>query len=165
MDARLFERMAEALPGRLSRRKAARHAWAGLAGAALGVGGARVVAQEATPAAGDQGAGLSVVLHVSDPDGWPPALFNLHNLTAEFSEMRVLVVLDGGDIYVFQGSNDLTAELETATEAGVRIQACHNALHEKQIDPATLPDFVEVVPGGVPALVEAQNQGYRYVKP
>lgn len=165
MDARVFERMAEAFPRRLSRRKAARHAWAGIAGAALGLGSTRVAAQDATPAAGDQGHGLSVVLHVSDPDGWPPALSNLRNLTSEFTGMRVLVVVDGGGVYIFQGSNDLTAELEKATEAGVQIQACHNALNEKQIDPTSLPAFVQVVPGGVPALVEAQNQGYRYVKP
>ena len=79
--------------------------------------------------------------------------------------LEVRVVVDGGGVYVFQGENDLTSKLRTVAGAGVVIQACHNALHEKQIDPSTIPDFVQVVPGGVPALVEAQNEGYRYVKP
>lgn len=165
MDARVFERLNAALSHRSSRRLAVRRAGAGLAGAALGTGAHSTLAQDATPTSSGQGAGLKVVLHVSDPDGWPPALSNLHNLTTEFSAMEVRVVVDGGGVYVFQGDNDLTAELETVTAAGVRIQACHNALHEKQIDPDTMPSFVEVVPGGVPALVEAQNEGYRYVKP
>lgn len=164
MDANMFERLSGGISGRLSRRLAVGRVGAGIAGVALGVGGHRVLAQDATPDGG-QGEGLKVVLHVSDPDGWPPALSNLHNLTTEFSAMEVLVVVDGGGVYVFQGDNDLTAELETVTAAGVRIQACHNALNEKQIDPDTMPSFVEVVPGGVPALVEAQNAGYRYVKP
>ena len=164
MDARVFERLNGGISGRLSRRLAVGRVGAGIAGAALGVGGHRAVAQNATPAGG-QGAGLKVVLHVSDPDGWPPALSNLHNLTTEFSAMEVRVVVDGGGVYLFQGENDLTSELRTVAEAGVVIQACHNALHEKQIDPDTMPSFVQVVPGGVPALVEAQNEGYRYVKP
>jgi intracellular sulfur oxidation DsrE/DsrF family protein len=165
MDARKIDRLNSLRSERLSRRSASRRALAGMAGAALGVGATRALAQDATPYPDGQGAGLKVVLHVSDPDGWPPALSNLKNLTTEFSAMEVLVVVDGGGVYVFQGSNDLTAELETVAQKGVRIQACHNALDEKQIDPSTLPAFVEVVPGGVPALVEAQNAGYRYVKP
>jgi intracellular sulfur oxidation DsrE/DsrF family protein len=164
MDARLFERLSGGFSGRFSRRLALERVGTGIAGAALGAGGIRAMAQEATPAPG-QGAGLKVVLHVSDPDGWPPALSNLHNITTEFSAMEVRVVVDGGGVYVFQGENDLTSELRTVAGAGVVIQACHNALHEKQIDPSTIPDFVQVVPGGVPALVEAQNEGYRYVKP
>jgi intracellular sulfur oxidation DsrE/DsrF family protein len=161
MESRRFERRATTSPGRFSRRLANRRLCAGLAGVAAGIGGTRVVAQEATPTGSDQ----QVVLHVSDPDGWPPALSNLHNLTTQFPEMRVLVVVDGGGVYLFQGANDLTAELEVVAAAGVRIQACRNALDEKQIDPDTVPAFVQVIPGGVPALVDAQNQGYRYVKP
>lgn len=163
MDTRLFERLTSALPHRISRRAAARHAWAGVAGTALGFEATAAGAQEATPAGGRES--LKVVLHVSDPDGWPPALSNLRNLTTQFPEIAVRVIVDGGGVYVFQGENDLTAELEKVAGAGVEVQACHNALDEKQIDPSTLPAFVQVVPGGVPALIEAQNAGYRYVKP
>jgi intracellular sulfur oxidation DsrE/DsrF family protein len=162
MVTRLFERLTSGLPHRLSRRTAARHAWAGVAGTALGLAASTASAQPATPSGGEQ---LRVVLHVSDPDGWPPALSNLNNLTTQFPEIGVRVVVDGGGVYVFQGENDLTTELEKVAGAGVEIQACHNALDEKQIDPSTLPSFVQVVPGGVPALIEAQNAGYRYVKP
>jgi intracellular sulfur oxidation DsrE/DsrF family protein len=159
MDTRHLERMTAALPRRISRRSA----WAGVAGTVLGLGSATASAGQATPAGDDQD--LKVVLHVSDPDGWPPALSNLKNLTTQFPEIGVRVIVDGGGVYVFQGNNDLTTELEKVAGAGVEIQACHNALDEKQIDPSKLPSFVEVVPGGVPALIEAQNAGYRYVKP
>jgi len=164
MDPKQVGRSIAIAPRRFSRRSATRGIGAGIAGVALGLGAASARAQDATPTQTGQAEG-KVVLHVSDPDGWPPALSNLKNLTTDFPAIEVLVVVDGGGVYLFQGSNDLTVELAKVAEAGVRIQACHNALNEKQIDPASIPSFIEVVPGGVPALVAAQDQGFRYVKP
>ena len=54
---------------------------------------------------------------------------------------------------------------EAVARAGVPIEACHNALDEKKITPASLPAFVKVVPAGVIALAQAQAEGYAYVKP
>jgi intracellular sulfur oxidation DsrE/DsrF family protein len=108
---------------------------------------------------------LKIVLHVSDPDGWPPALSNAKNLAAQHPEIRVRIVTDGGGVYSLQGTNDLTALMATVAKGGVQFEACHNALDEKKIAPSSLPPFVKVVPAGVIALAQAQAEGFAYVKP
>jgi intracellular sulfur oxidation DsrE/DsrF family protein len=106
-----------------------------------------------------------IVLHVSDPDGWPPALSNARNLAQKYPAVKVRVIADGGGVYGFQGSNDLVSAMAAAAKAGVEFQACHNALDEKRIAATSLPSFVKVVPAGVIALAEAQADGFAYVKP
>jgi hypothetical protein len=108
---------------------------------------------------------LKIVLHVSDPDGWPPTLSNAKNLAAQHPSIRVRIVTDGGGVYALQGTNDLTALMAAVAKGGVQFEACHNALDEKKIAPASLPPFVKVVPAGVIALAQAQADGYAYVKP
>ncbi len=108
---------------------------------------------------------LKIVLHVSDPDGWPPALSNAKNLAAQHPEIRVRIVTDGGGVYSLQGGNNLTALMADVARGGVQFEACHNALDEKKIAPASLPPFVKVVPAGVIALAQAQAEGFAYIKP
>lgn len=108
---------------------------------------------------------LMIVLHVSDPDGWPPALSNARNLSQKYPAVKVRVIADGGGVYGYQGSNDMISVMATTAKAGVEFQACHNALDEKKIPVTSLPPYVTVVPAGVIALAEAQREGYAYVKP
>lgn len=140
-------------------RRAALRTGAVAAAGLLAAGAA--AAQAAAPAPGS----LKIVLHVSDPDGWPPALSNAKNLAAQFPTIKVKIVTDGGGVYSLQGANDLVAAMAAVARAGVPIEACHNALDEKKIAPASLPAFVKVVPAGVIALAQAQAEGYAYVKP
>ncbi len=129
--------------------------------AAAGLLTAGAAAAQSAPSPGS----LKIVLHVSDPDGWPPALSNARNLTAQFPTLKVRIVTDGGGVYGLQGSNDLVTQMAAVARAGVPIEACHNALDEKKIPVASLPAFVKVVPAGVVALAQAQAEGYAYVKP
>ena len=108
---------------------------------------------------------LKIVLHVSDPDGWAPALSNAKNLSAQHPSIKVLVVTDGSGVYGLQGTNDLTSLMAVCARGGVQFEACNNALDEKRIAPASLPVFVKVVPAGVIALAQAQADGYAYIKP
>jgi len=108
---------------------------------------------------------LKIVLHVSDPDGWPPALSNARNLAQKYPAVKVRVIADGGGVYGYQGSNDIVSVMATTAKAGVEFQACRNALDEKQIPVTSLAPYVKVVPAGVIALAEAQGEGYAYIKP
>jgi intracellular sulfur oxidation DsrE/DsrF family protein len=117
---------------------------------------------EATPAIP---ADFKVVLHAAEVQHWPYILSNLRNLTSEWPRARLRVVVDGSAVTSLQGENNLTAELGTLVAAGVELQVCPNALHEHQIDPATIPVFAQTTLGGVVALVLAQHEGYAYVKP
>ena len=108
---------------------------------------------------------LKIVLHVSDPDGWPPALSNARNLSKQYPTVKVRVIADGGGVYGYQGGNDIVSSMAVAAKAGVEFQACHNALDEKQIAVTSLAPFVKVVPAGVISLAEAQREGFAYIKP
>ena len=132
-----------------------------LAGAATALGAAASASAQTAPTARP----LKIVLHVSDPDGWPPALSNARNLSKEYPAVKVLVIADGGGVYGYQGSNNIVAEMATTAKAGIEFRACHNALDEKKIPVTSIPPFVKVVPAGVIALAEAQGEGYAYVKP
>jgi hypothetical protein len=108
---------------------------------------------------------LKIVFHVSDPDGWGPALSNVRNMVAQRPEAKLRLVVDGSGVYLLQGVSDLTPLFAKYADAGVEFQACHNALNEKKIDPAALPRGIKVVPAAVVALAEAQQEGYAYIKP
>lgn len=101
---------------------------------ALRSGVAAAAAMIAAGAAGAQApapGSLKIVLHVSDPDGWPPALSNARNLVAQFPAIKVRIVTDGGGVYGLQGANDLVTAMAAVARAGVPIEACHNALDEE----------------------------------
>ena len=149
----------------LSRRSALR---VGAAGLAAGVATAAARSAEGQPAATSAPAPktpLRIVLHVSDADGWPPAFSNLRNLVARYPDAKLRLVVDGGGVYLLAGKNDMTPLFAKYAADGVEFQACHNALTEKKIDPASMPAGVKIVPAGVVALAEAQRDGYAYVKP
>ena len=110
-------------------------------------------------------ADFKVVLHAAEVQNWPYVLSNLKNLTQEWPQARLRVVVDGSAVMSLQGANNLTAELAQLAGAGVELQVCPNALHEHGIDPATIPTFAQTRLGGVVALVLAQHEGFAYVKP
>ena len=122
-------------------------------------GSPAVVATPAIPA------DFKVVLHAAEVENWPYVLSNLKNLTQEWPQAQLRVVVDGSAVTSLQGANNLTTELAQLAGAGVQLQVCPNALHEHAIDPGTIPTFAQTNLGGVVALVLAQHEGFAYVKP
>jgi uncharacterized protein len=118
-----------------------------------------VVATPAIPA------DFRVVLHAAEVENWPYVLSNLKNLTQEWPQAQLRVVVDGSAVTSLQGANNLTNELARLAGTGVQLQICPNALHEHRIDPGTIPTFAQTNLGGVVALVLAQHEGFAYVKP
>jgi intracellular sulfur oxidation DsrE/DsrF family protein len=98
-------------------------------------------------------------------ENWQFVLSNVRNLTTEWPRARLRVVVDGSAVTALQGENNLTIELGTLATQGVVVQICPNALHEHDINPATVPTYAQTTLGGVVALVLAQHEGYAYVKP
>lgn len=110
-------------------------------------------------------ADFKVVLHAAEVQNWPYVLSNLRNLTQEWPQARLRVVVDGSAVTSLQGTNNLTTELAQFAGAGVDLQVCPNALHEHGIDPGSIPTFAQTRLGGVVALVMAHHEGFVYVKP
>jgi intracellular sulfur oxidation DsrE/DsrF family protein len=108
---------------------------------------------------------LKIVLHVGDADEWPYAVSNLRNLTSQYPTAIVRVIVDGSAVYLFSGANDVVPVLSRFAAKGVQMQVCHNALGDKQIDPKSVPSFVQVIPAAVVALAQAQYDGFAYIRP
>jgi uncharacterized protein len=166
----MIERTNTGVASHVSRRTAVRH---GVLAAGLVAGAARiktpVQAQEddasATPSDASIPADFKVVLHAAEVENWEFVFSNLRNLTTDWPQARLRVVVDGSAVTALQGENLLTTELGTMAAQGVLVQICPNALHEHDIDPATVPSYAQTSLGGVVALVLAQHEGYAYVKP
>lgn len=139
----------------------------GLAAAGvIGAHGARVSAQDATPAAvPDVPDDFKVVLHAAEEQHWPYVLSNLDNLTAEWPNANLRVVVDGTAVYTLASDNDLSNHLGQLAMSGVEVHVCPNALKEHQIDPAEIGSYAQTNLGGVVAIVQAVNQGFIYIKP
>src|SRR5215212_57764 len=110
-------------------------------------------------------ADFKVDLHAAEVQNWQYVLSNLRNLTQEWPQAQLRVVVDGSAVTSLQGTNNLTTELAQLAGAGVQLQVCPNALHEHAIDPGTIPSYAQTNLGGVVALVLAQHEGFAYVKP
>ena len=141
-------------------------------GATVAVAGAMApaarlaAAQEGTPAGTPVvPPDFRVVLHAAEEQHWVYVLSNLRNLTQEWPEARLRVVVDGSAVFNLQGENAITRELGKVVTAGVEVQVCPNALREHEIDAASIPPYAQTTLGGVVALVLAQREGFVYVKP
>ncbi len=142
---------------------------AGAGAVAIGVVGhhpARSLAQDATPAAiPDVPEDFKVVLHAAQEQDWIYVLSNLDNLTTEWPQASLRVVVDGSSVYTLASDNDLSTHLGELAEKGVEVHVCPNALKEHQIDASAIPAWALTNLGGVVALVQAMNQGFLYIKP
>ena len=133
---------------------------------ALGHRPVRSLAQNATPVAvPDVPNDFKVVLHAAQEQNWVYVLSNLSNLTEEWPDASLRVVVDGTAVYTLASDNDLTTHLGELTEKGVEVHVCPNALREHHIDVSEIPSWAITDLGGVVALVQAMNQGYHYIKP
>lgn len=147
-------------------RRSAVKAGVGLAAiGAVGIRASAVHAQDATPAAPDVPDDFKVVLHAAEEQNWAYVLSNLDNLTAEWPQASLRVVVDGSAVYTLASDNDLSSHLADLAGKGVEVHVCPNALKEHKIDPSEIGSYAMTNLGGVVALVQAANQGYVYVKP
>ncbi len=106
-----------------------------------------------------------MVLHAAQEQDWIYVLSNLDNLTTEWPEASLRVVVDGSSVYTLASDNDLSTHLGELAAKGVEVHVCPNALKEHQIDPSEIPSWALTDLGGVVALVQAMNQGFLYIKP
>ncbi len=105
------------------------------------------------------------LLHITQADRWPAVLSNLGNLTELSLAGHVTVMINGTAIYAVQGSNDWTAAMERAAQAGARFEICERSMSNHGIHPDTLPGWITPIWAAVPVIAEHMAQGYVYIKP
>lgn len=113
-----------------------------------------------------------VVLHINETERWHVALGNAANLIKAVGEDKAEAVClaNGNAVITYEDAATVTAMRELVGK-GVVFLACRNSMNKMKkenkitIGEEGLPDFVQVVPAGIVALLEHQQAGYAYVKP
>ncbi|MEN8190255.1 MAG: DsrE family protein [Thermodesulfobacteriota bacterium] len=97
------------------------------------------------------------------------ALNNVVNLLGAIpGQEHDLVVLFNGPGAKLVAWDDVVPFLERIKDLagqGVRFQVCRNALVRFEIDPEQVIEECEIIPAGIVALIDLQNDGYAYIKP
>ncbi len=115
---------------------------------------------------------LKALLHVNEADRWPVALGNAENLLKSAGEngADVVVIGNGRSVITFE-TTEVRTNMQSLANRGVVFFACRNSMRKMKeeghisIDETQLPPYVKVVPAGIVAIIEKQNEGYAYVKP
>lgn len=111
------------------------------------------------------------VFHVDMDDARPLglALANVGNLLRAIPERHydIILLFNGPAVTLLttEASAPWREEIWNLQQARVSFKVCRNALNHFNIDPDNLIEGCEVVPAGVVALIELQQDGYAYIKP
>jgi intracellular sulfur oxidation DsrE/DsrF family protein len=112
---------------------------------------------------------FKLVLHVAQVDKWEAAIGNAANFlkTASPGEHLEIRIVANSDAVLACApcSPKLLEQLEMLTKHRVEIYLCENSLKKHRIPADSLPLILKTVPAGIRALVELQNEGWRYVRP
>ncbi|MGB9713224.1 MAG: DsrE family protein [Dissulfurimicrobium sp.] len=112
---------------------------------------------------------LKLLIHVAQADKWDTAAGNAINFlktkqTGE--ELRVRMIANADAVTrCTQCDRPLFDVLKQIVLEGGEIYLCENALRNFGIHVSRLPEIFKTVPAGIRALVELQNDGWRYVRP
>ena len=97
------------------------------------------------------------------------ALGNITNSLAALEGIKSdFVLLANGPGVAMLAGEHVKKHLEqiaTLAEAGVRFQACNNALKKYGVTREDLAVNVEIIPAGIIGLIDLQNSGFAYIKP
>ncbi|AGF77715.1 hypothetical protein UWK_01147 [Desulfocapsa sulfexigens DSM 10523] len=97
------------------------------------------------------------------------ALNNVVNLLKAIpGEEHDLVILFNGPAAKLMSRNSIGVLLERVRDLkikGVRFQVCKNAMERFEIPKEQIIEECEIIPAGIVALIDLQNDGFSYIKP
>ena len=104
----------------------------------------------------------------NDPKVITKAIRNINNALKDprlTGKLQIeLVAFSGGTEALLKGS-DYENDLKSLVEKGVIVAQCNNSLHERNISPDKLYDFIAIVPSGNGELILREAEGWAIVKP
>jgi intracellular sulfur oxidation DsrE/DsrF family protein len=112
-----------------------------------------------------------VVFHINLPDevAFNQGLNNIINLLKSIpgKEHDIVMLLNGPAVSMVAEDECLPfhERITGLHGQGVRFQACRNALQKFEVDPESLISECEIIPAGITAIIELQNDGFAYIKP
>jgi len=110
---------------------------------------------------------LKLLIHVPDSKRFEPALKVAKNFVMAVKDKksfsaRILVNFEG--ITVLNNFRIFENLFREVLDLGVEVYFCENALKGFNIPFDKVPEGGKTVPAGIVALVEWQNEGYKYVR-
>lgn len=106
-----------------------------------------------------------LLFHISDAGRWPQLLANARNALKADPNTAIRVVANGQAPVSVCAVGNWRRELEALAEGGVDVAICGNSVEGLGLDPQHLPRGTRIIPAGIIAIAEAQDEGYRYLKP
>lgn len=108
-------------------------------------------------------------MDLKDENRLNTGLSNLNNLlfaTHEFTH-DLVVVFNGLSVNLMtrENSQPFVERIRELHSKGVRFQVCQNSLNKLQIPADHLIEECEIIPAGIVALIDLQNNGFSYIKP
>ena len=103
------------------------------------------------------------VVHITRQEDFPYAFSSLDTIAQHYKKATGRLIVDG-DAVKGLTDDDTLGQIKSANDAGAEIVAASDALNINEIDPASLPDYVNSDNSGVIAVVDAQVKGYHYYK-
>lgn len=115
---------------------------------------------------------MKVCFHVDQNERWSTCLANVYN-TFKYAdenqeEIPMVVIANSEAVSQLADREENKAfltELQTYMDQGLVVQACQNALKGQDLTADDLPQGMEVVPAGIIALAQKQDEGYAYIRP
>lgn len=112
---------------------------------------------------------MKVVFHLDLDDAkiLRIALTNMENLRKAKPAARIILLANGPAVQFFQQNADgeNLSRIAALIQDGVLVFLCQNALNAFAIPAENIFTDCAIVPAGVVALIELQQQGYAYIKP
>ncbi len=112
---------------------------------------------------------MKLLIHVAQKERWEVAADNALNYLKtrrEGEELQVRLVANADSVTrVCACEPELFKRLRQVVLDGGEIYLCENAMAKFGIEKEKLADIFKTVPAGIRALVELQDQGWRYVRP
>ena len=113
----------------------------------------------------------NAVFHI-DLDEEKPLQIGLNNMTNLLKAIderphELIMLFNGPAVKLFADMriNPFVEQMDALRAAGAEFQVCRNALNAFEIADALIPEGFTVIPAGIVALIELQQQGFAYIKP
>jgi intracellular sulfur oxidation DsrE/DsrF family protein len=112
---------------------------------------------------------LKLLIHVAQAETWNVAIGNAVNFLKAVEKgdtPEIRMIANGNAVTVCAHCPpELLENLTMLAKHGVKVYLCENSLKKHGIPVSSLPSILGTVPAGIRALVDLQEEGWRYVRP
>src|SRR4029453_16195915 len=110
-----------------------------------------------------------VVIQISDNDQakWNLALNNAKNIQADLGAANadIELVTYGPGIAMLKADSVVGNRVDEAIAAGVKVVACENTMKNQKLTQVDMLNKISYVQAGVVEIMQAQQQGWAYIRP